>query len=338
MDIDFIIVGQGIAGTLLASALEDLGKTFVIIDDKRNHAASRLAAGLINPITGRRFVKSWNYDELENYFLDGYGKIEIKLKQKYLHVHEIVFCLSSVKEENDLLAQSMVYHYDDRLEKIYQVEGVRNLTGRILYSLQGYKLEQRKLCDDFRNKWISESKIKNEKFDFSLLNTEADAVIYKDIRAKSIIFCQGAFASENPYFKELPVIPNKGQYLVVDTLDWKNDKTIKDQIIITEKDGYQWVGATYEWQYKTAEPTLQAKEFLLNKLNSLLDIPFTIMEHHIGLRPTTQNRRPIIAQNEHYPVLWAINGLGTKGASICPYLINHFLDIYEGKAENNFKT
>ena len=100
MNVDFIIVGQGLAGTLLAFALEEQGKTFCIVDDLNEYAASRKAAGIINPITGRRYVKSWNYDELEKEFVPFYEKLGNKIDKPIFQKHEIILCLSTIKEEN----------------------------------------------------------------------------------------------------------------------------------------------------------------------------------------------------------------------------------------------
>ena len=57
MDIDYLIIGQGLAGSLLAWELINRNCKVVIIDNGQENA-SQVAAGLINPIAGQRFVKS----------------------------------------------------------------------------------------------------------------------------------------------------------------------------------------------------------------------------------------------------------------------------------------
>ncbi|HBA65740.1 MAG TPA: FAD-dependent oxidoreductase, partial [Methylococcaceae bacterium] len=57
MDIDFLIVGQGLAGSLLAFELIQRNAQVMVVDDGRENA-SEVAAGLINPVTGIRLVKS----------------------------------------------------------------------------------------------------------------------------------------------------------------------------------------------------------------------------------------------------------------------------------------
>lgn len=58
----FLIVGQGIAGSVLAWTLLQRGAKVQLADPKLRSSSSRVAAGIINPVTGKRFVKSWNFD------------------------------------------------------------------------------------------------------------------------------------------------------------------------------------------------------------------------------------------------------------------------------------
>ena len=57
--LDYIIVGQGIAGSCLAFELLERGAKIEIFDESWRDAACLVAAGVINPITGKRLVKSW---------------------------------------------------------------------------------------------------------------------------------------------------------------------------------------------------------------------------------------------------------------------------------------
>ena len=61
---EVLIIGQGLAGTCLSWWLHQAGISFKIIDRPDLNSASMRAAGLINPITGRRLVKTWMIEEL----------------------------------------------------------------------------------------------------------------------------------------------------------------------------------------------------------------------------------------------------------------------------------
>src|SRR5882757_9876638 len=79
MRAEILIVGQGLAGTLIAWEFERAGISFAIADAGHTDAASRIAAGIINPITGRRLVKSWRIDELLPLARQSYREIEAAL-------------------------------------------------------------------------------------------------------------------------------------------------------------------------------------------------------------------------------------------------------------------
>jgi glycine/D-amino acid oxidase-like deaminating enzyme len=64
MQTEFLIVGQGISGTWLSYYLQKANRSFIVIDNEQPNSASRVAAGIINPVTGRRIVKTWMIDEL----------------------------------------------------------------------------------------------------------------------------------------------------------------------------------------------------------------------------------------------------------------------------------
>ena len=82
--VDILIVGQGLAGSLLAWSLIQRGQTVCVVDDKHPNAASRVAAGLINPITGRRLVKSWNIDRFYPVAAQQYKALEKTFSQQLL--------------------------------------------------------------------------------------------------------------------------------------------------------------------------------------------------------------------------------------------------------------
>src|SRR4030095_10395945 len=91
MQTDFLIVGQGIAGSLLYHALTKAGASCVIIDDNKPNSASRVAAGAINPFTGRRVVKAWMIDDLIPVFKKTYYEIENKYNIRCLYETELTW-------------------------------------------------------------------------------------------------------------------------------------------------------------------------------------------------------------------------------------------------------
>src|SRR5258706_5849421 len=80
--VDHIIVGQGLAGSCLAIQLLNRGKKLVVFDEPEKNRASTVAAGLFNPITGKRMTKSWMADEIFTYLFQFYSAVATFLNKK----------------------------------------------------------------------------------------------------------------------------------------------------------------------------------------------------------------------------------------------------------------
>ena len=101
LNIDFIIVGQGLAGTVLAYSLLKYSAKILIIDRGLDKGASKSAAGIFNPITGRQMRKTWKAEELFQSIPSFYGEIEEKLNQKLLYPMPVLRMFDSQKQIND---------------------------------------------------------------------------------------------------------------------------------------------------------------------------------------------------------------------------------------------
>ena len=156
---------------------------------------------------------------------------------------------------------------------------------------------------------------------------------YKEITAEKIIFCDGTSSFDNPFFKQLPFAPNKGEALVVSIPGLPDTHIYKKSMMIVplaEKDLF-WVGASYVWDFENADPTTAFRESTQQVLTQWLKIPFTIVEHRSGLRPATLERRPFVGFHPLHPSVGMLNGMGTKGCSLAPFFARQLVDhlLYE---------
>jgi glycine/D-amino acid oxidase-like deaminating enzyme len=62
--VDYIIVGQGIAGTILAHELLKKNKNIIFLNNENLSSSSKVAAGIWNPVVFKRLTKSWLADDL----------------------------------------------------------------------------------------------------------------------------------------------------------------------------------------------------------------------------------------------------------------------------------
>ena len=320
---DYIIVGQGLAGSLLAQALLKAGKEVLVIDAAHQGAASKVAAGIINPITGRRFVKSWMIDQLLPEARRTYGELEALLGQKLLYERPIYRVLFTAEEENNWYSRS------SQIEFAPYIDNSEDWPDYDEYLTKGYSACQIKssmqvdlplLIESFRKYLKKEGRLLSGRFEFDHLEMGKAHVGYKNYKARRIVCCEGIGALQNPSFNWLPFVPAKGEVLLIRIPGLRLDKIIKYGIMIAPlgNDLY-WVGSNYEWNPTTHEPSQEKGAELLEKIKEILKVPFEVVDHLAAIRPTTKDRRPFLGQHPKYQNLFIFNGLGTKGASLGPY-------------------
>ncbi|HMP32380.1 MAG TPA: FAD-dependent oxidoreductase, partial [Saprospiraceae bacterium] len=250
IETEILIVGQGLAGSSLAIALEHRGKNdFIVLDNDHETSSSMAAAGTINPVTGRQYVKSWIYEDLRPIFLHTYQTVNSLHHQDFFRNLPIIRTLRSIKEENMWLSRMEDEQYrryldfQKRNEELAPWIQPPQSFGEVK---DAYQLNLRQLLPFLRNIWESENKFIVDKFDYEALIIQPQKLIYKDIKAKMIVFCEGHQVLHNPYFNQLPFDPVKGEALIIH-LQEGFTKSVRDKIFITPigNDLY-WCGANYE--------------------------------------------------------------------------------------------
>lgn len=328
--IDYLIIGQGLAGTLMSWNLIMAGQRVLVIDQEREFVASKVAAGIINPITGRRYVKSWMVDQLLPTAREVYQNIENTLGISIYHPRSILRCLFNNREENDWLIRSGAEGYskymldEAELGPYAQKTELAFSYGEVQHAAQ---VDLPQLIQQFRSFLAVENSLLTASFEWKALEIGVDSIRYKNINADRIIFCEGSRAVNNPYFSYLPFKLAKGEVLIVHMPKAGFEKLLKHRVFIVPlgKDLY-WIGASYEWQFEDEQPTPEGKSFLVERLEDILKIPFEIVTHTAALRPTVKDRRPFIGVHPAFSRLFIFNGLGTKGASLGPYWARRFTE------------
>jgi glycine oxidase len=331
---DYIVVGQGIAGSMLAWFLQKRNKSFMIIDDAKPNAASRIAAGIIHPITGRRIVKTWMADQLIPFAESTYTEIENHFHCQIFHPTSIVELLSSPKEFNDWMTRSEEQNLATYIDPSFHSNAYDNylqpFSKKILIKKSSW-IDTTTLLNKFRSHFEKEEKLLDEKFQFENLELKKEAVNYKGISASKIIFCDGGEALKNPFWKHLPFLPSKGEIIIIKA-EMKLEHILNRKIFILPLgDNLFKVGSTYSWKYENEFPTVEAKEELMNQLKSVIKIPFEVVDQAAGIRPTVKDRRPMLGLHSDHKQVGVFNGLGTKGCLLAPFFANHLTGFLDGR-------
>ncbi len=329
MEVDFLLIGQGIAGTALAFELSQRGKSVLIIDDQKHHSSSRVAAGLYNPITGRKMVKTWYCDALFPLIEPFYEGLEEATSAKFLFKKRIYRPFLSIEEQNEWMGKSATDLFADYVLEIFTTpqydQKVNDPYGGILLNHSGY-LAVAQMLDAFREAQLPYISHRREQFDESKLILTDEGLTYTDVQARFIVYCNGLAASESKYFNFLPFHPVKGEILTTQiALDSEQIINRGVFMVPTEARTYR-VGSTYSFKDIYGGISAEGKDEILEKLATLIHIsPKEILAHVAGVRPATKDRRPFVGVHPSFTQVAIVNGLGAKGVSLAPYCVKQLL-------------
>jgi glycine/D-amino acid oxidase-like deaminating enzyme len=325
MHTDVLIVGLGICGTLLSYELLQLGLKVVAVDRYDPFSSSNVACGLINPVTGMRVAKAWMIDELLPVALHTYNRLEKQFGRTFVSQHDIIECHATAENRELYIKRAGEGAYLDTNIDQTLCQPYLNYHFGISKVTPCYVINVRLLQSVYRQVMLSQGCLVEEAFEEHALIINADSVEYKGIKARRIIFCDGAAGIARPWFTKLPFSLAKGEVLVVDIPGLPREHILKNGIKIAPFDnGLFWVGASFEWKYDSIEPTTKFREQTKAKLSHWLNLPFTVIEHWSSVRPATVDHKPFVGFHPLHPSLGIFNGMGAKGSSQTPFFAADF--------------
>lgn len=327
MQVDYLLVGQGICGSFLSWYLQKAGLSFLVIDEQRPNTASLTASGIINPVTGRRIVKTWIIEEVMPFAKQAYDSLGGELGITAIEQKNIVDFFPTAQ-----MRQAFLQRYENDTQFLLLPENENQWRSYFSYDLgfgivdPCYLVNLPALLPAYRAALKSQGVLAEEKFDTAILKIQADHITYNDITAKAIIFCDGVNAVDNPWFQNLPFAPNKGEMLLINAPGLPASHIFKRSMnLVPWQTDISWVGSSYEWEFENDQPTEAFRERTEALLRSWLKIPFTVIDHRAALRPATLERRPFVGFHPQHPSVGIFNGMGTKGCSLAPFFANQLV-------------
>ncbi|MEO5998559.1 MAG: FAD-binding oxidoreductase [Chitinophagaceae bacterium] len=333
MKIDYLVIGQGISGSFLCHELGKAGLSFIVIDEFRPQSASRIASGIINPVTGRRIVKTWMIDELLPFAWNAYKTLEDLLG---------VECIRETTSIDFFPTPQMRLAFLDRLQEEPQYISLpadENSWYHLLNYNFGYGIihpchlvNLQELLPAWRKSFLAKGLLRETRFEPDQVVLTSTGIEYQNIFAGKIIFCDGISSQENNWFKNLPFAANKGEVLIVEIKELPPGTILKRGIsIVPWKEDLFWVGSSHEWQFENDQPTDLFRQKTEAQLKSFLKLPFKIIDHWASIRPATLERRPFIGFHPLHPQIGIFNGMGTKGCSLAPYFARQLVQHLTNK-------
>ena len=329
--IDYLIIGSGLAGISFSEMALQNGKSILVLDNNSQNS-SKIAGGLYNPVILKRFSQVGQAKEHLLVMNEFFSALEKKLNTQVDYKTPILRKFFSIEEQNNWFAASdkmnLVPYLSTRLiTKKYESIDSPFGYGEVLQT--GY-VDTAFLLKKYKNYLITNQLFLEESFDYGLLQEETNGIRYKDIQASHIIFAEGFGMHTNPYFQHLPLDGTKGELLIIKAPLLDLDVILNTSVFILPLgNGLFKIGATYNWEDKTALPTEAGKNELVERIKEIITCDFEIMEHHAGVRPTVKDRKPLVGTYEHHNSIHILNGLGTRGVMLGPAMAKALFENIE---------
>jgi glycine/D-amino acid oxidase-like deaminating enzyme len=328
----FLIVGQGIAGSLLAYNMYKAGLNFKIVSSLELRKASDIAAGLYNPLVFKRITKSWMVDECLPVMYDTYRELEEVLQHQFIYEKNIVKPLSETEIGlwNERRGTDNFSEYICEVESNHIGKGLKGFENYVRINKSGY-VDLPKLLKKLRKFFKREGLIIDSYFDYKDVGFIDKHISWHGVLAQTIVFCEGYRAINNPFFGDLGFKPTKGELIEIYCEDLQEDYILNKNLFVMPVGNHRFkVGATYNWNQLDEATTDDAKKDLISRLDDLIDLPYKLLNHWAGVRPTVSDRRPILGIHPFHEHIAIFNGLGTKGVLLAPYFareMTRFLSV-----------
>lgn len=329
-DFDYIIIGAGLAGSILADFLSKKASV-AVIDKEAGEFGSKVAAGIYNPVTGRRMVKSWMVDTFAPFAIDYYKTKEQEFGLKLIDDIDIQRLFHNEQQRKEWLNRVDF----DQLQEIIAAQIEPDTNNELWHKEFGgvttttsWRLNTALYLDSLHEKWLYNGVLRKEVVAYKNIEIDESKVRVNGLTAKRLVFCEGWKMGANPWFGHLPIRPNKGELLTImaDGLNVK-DLVQKGIFVLPIGDNQFKVGATYDRENHNYAPTDAAKIWLLERLENIIKVPYTVLDQKAGIRPASIDRRPFVGTHPEFNNLFIFNGFGSKGVHQMPWSANHFVDV-----------
>ena len=333
--IDTIIIGQGLAGSLLAFELEKKSKDFLVIDNNHKHASSIVAAGLYNPVVFRKPTLGFNISNVLPFALNKYEELESVLAKKFLYKRPYWKFFENFKTINNWEAKAADEKFKEYIKLPLKKEFINGVENELPYAETKFTgnvdlplfLEESRAYFESK-KCLINSELVGVNYGFEI---ELKLSTNESYKCNRLLLARGHQEGNKPEFAYSKVGATKGDILTIKCPDLKCDRTLSRGFFILPigNDLYK-VGATYDWEDKSYVPSETAKMELAKRFENLVNLPYEIIKHETGLRPGANDRRPLIGNHPEHKNLFILNGLGSKGVLLGPYyanqLVNHIFE------------
>ena len=308
MPADILIVGQGIAGSMLAWECERAGFSFEVVDEGDGSCASRVSAGMINPVTGKRFVKSASFEGRRLLAREAYESLSAELGIPLWRDMRVRRLFRDDQERGNFEAKLARGDFGD---------SVREWDELGFWCEGAACVDTRHLLPALRARLAAQGRFRRER-------AEITASVS---RHALVVDCTGRHIQRNPLFSWVPWRLTKGELLTVCADGLRGNVIINNgQWVLPIGEGRACVGATHEPNFTSEEPSQSARSTLEAAAGLLIKAHFAVTGHESGVRVGTLDKEPVSGRHPRWPALGMLSGLGNKGILSAPTLARQWMN------------
>ena len=313
---DIAVVGGGLAGTTLAWQLHARRVRFRLYDRGETahpHSASRVAAGLLTPVTGQRPSLSWRFDELAPVAWAFYARVEALTGATFFHPGPMVR-LFHTPEERALMVERAatrfaghVEVFDDPLDPaaFAAPHGGAVMAHAARLDVPAYLRASHAYF------------ARHDRYEQCEVAVTGDTAA--TLGARRVAFCHGYAA--NPLFPGVKFDASKGEILALRIPGLTEERTVNRHgqwLTRVGPEAYR-AGSTYDRTALDDVPTPAGRARILDALSRSLRLPVEVTDHVAAVRPIIDDSRPVVMTHAENPEWSYFNGLGSKGALTAPF-------------------
>jgi glycine oxidase len=321
---DFIIIGQGLAGTTLAWQLHRRGLRVLLVDREGGNSSSRIAAGLITPVTGKRLAKSWRLDELYPAAAAFYRWVEARTHETFFLQRPSLRLFQDEEEREEYRKRACGV-----LAVLVRVPEPPINSDWFIAPFGGFEMPTAARLDVSRYIAVSRAFFQqSNEYLLADIDPKSDVEIAADgvrlprfgFKCQAVIFCRGFDPAADPWFGGIRFNAAKGEILTMRIPELREERTVHRGVWLAPVGGDIYrTGSTYVWDDLRPEPTAAGRAEIEGRLRQFLRLPFEVMGHQAAVRPVIDAGYPVLGSHPEYPQVAYFNGLGSKGSLLAPF-------------------
>lgn len=319
----FLVIGQGVAGSFLTWELLKHGHSVRVVDADHEDSSSIVSAGIINPVTGKRFAVMQEFDAYFKVAKAAYEELEAHFDHQFFEPMNILRIFQNSDERDHWLRKvelniGQQYCHENFLPTDIHSD-INDEWGSVMITQSGF-CHTARLLGALKEYFLAKQILSVEKFDYDSLNIQTDHVVYKGNKFDAVVFCEGFKAQWNPWFDWIPFNSVKGEILKIQMNSADLPRTIVNRgKWVAPVDENRWMaGASYIWDQLDCAPTVEGKAQIVSGIKNMLEREIKVIEHKAGVRPVIDDQRVVMGRHPELTSLCILNGLGSKGFLMAP--------------------